>query len=175
MNTHANLTWYGTLYLLILAVFSVCVFSQSAKNTDNSGSQKPDDRINEIRIRYLGEMRCSSSIEILIANIEFRGSGKSSEPSISGGYPCVEALYRIGLPSVHAILELKEPVPKQKTELMAMVVYLVDGYTVGKMRIENALETARGKNKKHLQALLKAFCTNDFFADDSERWDMVRK
>ena len=114
----------------------------------------------EFAVLLLGDLRAVDAVPVLIKNIEFRGPGKTGEPTPAAGYPCVHALAKIGGPAVTSIIErLGKPATENELKLFATVVRMVDGKELALARIDLALKDnekypPRKENLEKLLALL---------------------
>lgn len=109
----------------------------------------------ELSIDLLGEYRATEAIELLIKNIEYHVSSITFERVPAANYPCVRALAKIGVPSLHAIIRhLDNPCSEKELKLCANVFRLVDGDDVGVLRVEIALKKAEGQARKNLEQLI---------------------
>jgi len=109
-----------------------------------------------VAIELLGQMRAEEAVDFLLLNITYQAPYINWELQLAAGYPCVNALENIGLPSVKGVLaRLEQPATEKELDLFAKVIKLVDGDDIAAMRVEMAAKTATGKKKENLRELLK--------------------
>ena len=114
---------------------------------------------------YLGLMRVESSAPILAREIglEHNGSEEFVHVHISIGsipqYPAVEALVKIGNPSIPAVIKnLAESDDAQVRNLSLQVLYRIDGdKDISQLRLQKALAVEKDSQRQaRLQTALKA-------------------
>jgi len=109
----------------------------------------------ELAVRLLGEYRASEAVETLIDDIDY-APGMVRAISALGSFPAAEALAWIGPPAVEVILAREDAgASPLRLMLYARVIEAVNNdWQIGRMKIEDALQTATGKRKSSLEALL---------------------
>ena len=125
-------------------------------------------------IRALGLMRATEAVEPLLDRIDMKflqGRSSLNSPDLEP-FLCVDALTMIGKPASKAALNrLKSEGDTTKRELMVRVVRGVEGDSVGKFMISQAIKNAEGKQKANLQAALRLFNKSKLKAEEkSDEW-----
>ena len=96
-----------------------------------------------LAVLLLGEMRAAEAVDVLLDNLTFRPPRLIEEAGLGALYPCVEALIRIGQPSVEGILRrASRQYGDREIMLLSHIVRRVMGREDGLGRFEGELELA---------------------------------
>jgi len=112
----------------------------------------------DICIKLAGEYRMIEACEFLAKIIEYAPMSKDDLP-FDLKYPAVNALIKIGKPSVAAVLkEISVSSDKQRTTLYCRVIIGVEGKEIAKRVLDKAIINETDKNRKeNLKSALKHF------------------
>jgi hypothetical protein len=110
----------------------------------------------ELAIQLLGEYRAVQAVPLLVKEIALCVPAIIDSDVSAAGYPCVQALVKIGIPSLEGILKrLDETAGETEFKLFATVFRLIDGEELAIIRAELALKKAEGQQKKNLEQLVE--------------------
>lgn len=126
-----------------------------------------------LAILLLGELRAAEAVPVLMRNIDYvnpRAADGGYALGIPGGYPAVEALIRIGMPSVDAVVKQLRTYKEacEGRRLCCVVLRDILGYNLALARLQMALDQERDEGAK---ACLSAAATNlkEKMAEEKER------
>lgn len=117
-----------------------------------------------LSILLLGDLRATEAIPVLLDNLEYKNpkSIDGGYLDIGGAYPAAEALSKIGMPAVEAIVErLGDYDPKSnRSKICRWIIEAILGTRLARTRLEIAIEETREANvKENLRAALPHFKT----------------
>ena len=110
-------------------------------------------------IKIAGTIRAEELSEELVQQIDFLEFGEVIVHRMFSprrDYIVVDALVRIGNPSIKPVMERLPTETKPLNRLLLVtVIKEVEGAEIGKLILEKAVQQAEGKNKENLEAALK--------------------
>lgn len=114
-----------------------------------------------LAIYILGEYRAEQAVPLLVDNVAFEVPWVGSERGLLAGYPCAEALVKIGLPSASQIARsLSIDLSETELKIFGIIYYEIFGYTTGLAKIEEFLRGASGRRKSNAEKMIGLYSSN---------------